>query len=143
MNPPTAALEQPAAAPRITLWKRVLDSRFMPPVLITLILLVGNASFGILEGYQKTLLAIVASIVTEMVLGRIFLRRWPHPASAYITGISAGILLRSPAYWPFALCAASPSLQSMCCASAEGTSGIPRISAFALCCSSHRLRWRD
>ena len=106
MNPPTAALEQSAAPPPITMWKRVLDSRFMPPVLITLILLVGNASFGILEGYQKTLLAIVASIVTEMVLGRIFLRRWPHPASAYITGISAGILLRSPAYWPYALCAA-------------------------------------
>jgi Na+-transporting NADH:ubiquinone oxidoreductase subunit NqrB len=41
-----------------------------------------------------------------MLLGRIFLHKWLHPASAYITGISVGILLRSPAYWPFALCAA-------------------------------------
>jgi Na+-transporting NADH:ubiquinone oxidoreductase subunit NqrB len=41
-----------------------------------------------------------------MILGRIFLHMWPHPSSAYITGISVGILLRSPAYWTYALCAA-------------------------------------
>ena len=29
-----------------------------------------------------------------------------HPASAYITGISVGILVRSPAFWPYALCSA-------------------------------------
>lgn len=39
-----------------------------------------------------------------MVLGRIFIGKWPHPVSAYITGISVGILLRSPAFWPFVLC---------------------------------------
>jgi enediyne biosynthesis protein E5 len=106
MTRPAAPVSQSAASPRPALWKRVLDSRFTPPAFITLILLVGNLSFGILESYQKTLLAIVTAIVTEMALGRIFLGKWPHPASAYITGISVGILLRSPAYWPYALCAA-------------------------------------
>jgi enediyne biosynthesis protein E5 len=105
MTPPATSLPQSATAPPPALWKRVLDSRFAPPVFITLILLVGNLSFGILESYQKTLLAIVTAIVAEMALGRIFLGKWPHPASAYITGISVGILLRSPAYWPYALCA--------------------------------------
>jgi Na+-transporting NADH:ubiquinone oxidoreductase subunit NqrB len=104
MNSPAVAA--PHAAPPQALWKRVLDSRFAPPVFITLILLVGNLSFGILESYQKTLLAIVTSITDELILGRIFLKKWPHPASAYITGISVGILLRSPAYWTYALCAA-------------------------------------
>jgi hypothetical protein len=33
-------------------------------------------------------------------------RKWPHLASAYITGISVGILLRSPVFWPYALCSA-------------------------------------
>jgi enediyne biosynthesis protein E5 len=99
-------VQSPAAPPRPALWKRVLDSRFTPPVFITLILLIGNLSFGILESYQKTLLAIVTAMVTEMLLGRIFIGKWPHPASAYITGISVGILLRSPAFWPYALCAA-------------------------------------
>ena len=63
-------------------------------------------SFGILESYPKTLLAIVTSIALELVLGRIFFHKWVHPASAYISGISVGILVRSPAFWPYALCAA-------------------------------------
>ena len=84
----------------------ILDSRYLPPAFITCILLAGNISFGMLESYQKTLLAIATSIVTEMVLGRMLLGKWPHPASAYITGISVGILIRSPAFWPYALCSA-------------------------------------
>jgi Na+-transporting NADH:ubiquinone oxidoreductase subunit NqrB len=104
MNSP--AVVTPRTAPPQPLWKRVLDSRFMPPIFITLILLVGNFSFGILESYTRTLLAILTSITGELILGRIFLKKWPHPASAYITGISVGILLRSPAYWTYALCAA-------------------------------------
>ena len=31
---------------------------------------------------------------------------WPHLASAYISGISVGMLVRSPEFWPYALCAA-------------------------------------
>ncbi len=83
-----------------------LDSRYIAPAFITCILLVGHLSFGILESYPKTLLAIVTSIALELVLGRIFLHKWLNPASAYISGISVGILVRSPAYWPYALCAA-------------------------------------
>lgn len=79
---------------------------FLPPIFITLILLIGNFSFGILESYSKTLLAIATAVGMEMALGRTLLRKWPHPASAYITGISVGILLRSPAFWPYALCSA-------------------------------------
>ena len=81
-----------------------LENRFVPPIFITSILLVGHFSFGILESYQKTLLAIVTSIIAELILGRIFLKQWPHLASAYISGISVGILVRSPAFWPYVLC---------------------------------------
>jgi Na+-translocating ferredoxin:NAD+ oxidoreductase RnfD subunit len=89
-------------------WKRrlSLDNRYLAPAFITCILLAGHLSFGILESYPKTLLAIATSILVEMVLGRIFLGKWPHPASAYVSGISVGILVRSPAYWPYALCSA-------------------------------------
>jgi Na+-translocating ferredoxin:NAD+ oxidoreductase RnfD subunit len=83
-----------------------LDNRYVAPAFITCILLAGHLSFGILESYPKTLLAIVTSIALELTLGRIFLHKWLNPASAYITGISVGILVRSPAYWPYALCAA-------------------------------------
>jgi Na+-translocating ferredoxin:NAD+ oxidoreductase RnfD subunit len=87
-------------------WKSFLslENRFVPPIFITLILLVGHLTFGILESYERTLLAIVVSMLAELMLGRIFLGKWPHLASAYITGISVGILVRSPAFWPYALC---------------------------------------
>src|SRR5271165_3539528 len=102
----TASLTPPPAAP--ARWKQFisLDNRYIAPIFITCILLVGHLSFGILESYQRTLLAIAVSIVTELALGRIFFHKWVHPASAYISGISVGILLRSPAFWPYALCAA-------------------------------------
>lgn len=89
-------------------WKRwlSLDNRYLAPALITCILVAGHLSFGILESWQMTLTAIATAILVEIVLGRFFYGQWPHPASAYISGISVGILIRSPALWPYALCAA-------------------------------------
>ncbi len=81
-----------------------LDNRFLPPALITGILLGGHLSYGILESYDRTLLAIVTSLLAEAVLGRLTYGRWPHLASAYITGISVGILIRSPFVWPYVAC---------------------------------------
>jgi enediyne biosynthesis protein E5 len=88
-------------------WKRFfsLDNRYIAPLFITCILIAGHLSFGILESYKKTGIAIVASILTELLLARIFMGKWPNIASAYITGISVGILVRSPAFWPYVLCA--------------------------------------
>ncbi len=83
-----------------------IDTRFIAPILITLILLVGQVSFGILESYPQTLTAIAVCILTEIVLSYVVVGKFPHLASAYISGISAGILIRSPEFWPFALCAA-------------------------------------
>ncbi len=107
MSTQTVSVPAPPSAPASTGWRRhfTLDNRFVPPLFITAILLIGNLSFGILESYKKTLLAIAAAIATELILGRIFTGKWPHLASAYISGISVGILLRSPAFWPYALCA--------------------------------------
>ncbi len=80
-----------------------LDNRYVPPLFITLILLVGQISFGMLESYKKTLLAIGTAVLAELILSRIFTGKWPHLASAYISGISVGILVRSPGL--LALCA--------------------------------------
>ena len=82
-----------------------LDNRYLPPLLITCILLTGHLSFGILESPVRTGLAIATALVAELALGRITYGVWVHPASAYITGISVGILLRSPFLWPYFLCA--------------------------------------
>jgi Na+-translocating ferredoxin:NAD+ oxidoreductase RnfD subunit len=92
--------------PPVTWWQLFgPENRYLAPIFISCILLAGQLSFGILESYKKTLLAIATSIAAELILGKFFYGKWPHPASAYISGISVGILVRSPAYWPYVLCA--------------------------------------
>jgi enediyne biosynthesis protein E5 len=97
---------QPIGAAAVETTKRQklgFNNRYIAPIFITLILVVGHLGYGILEGYEKTGVAIVGAVVAELILGRIFFGKWLNLASAYITGISCGILLRSPALWPFAL----------------------------------------
>ena len=79
-------------------------SRYYPPLLITGILISAHLSFGILEGYSRTATAILVAIGAELIMGRLTYGKWPHPASAYITGISVGILVRSPFLWAYVLC---------------------------------------
>lgn len=100
------AIDSPASTARDSWAGRffTVQNRFIPPIFITATLLMGHFSFGILESWTKTLLAIGSSIAAELILGRTMTGKWPHLASAYITGISVGILLRSPAFWPYALC---------------------------------------
>ncbi len=82
------------------------DKRYLAPVLVTLVLIGGQIAFGFLESWSRTALAIGTSILLEMIYGRLFLGTWPHLASAYVSGISVGMLVRSPDYWPYAVCSA-------------------------------------
>jgi enediyne biosynthesis protein E5 len=83
-----------------------LDKRYLAPILVTVVLVVGQLTFGFLESWSRTALAILTAIATELVLTRLFTGAWPHLASSYISGISVGMLIRSPAFWPYALCSA-------------------------------------
>ena len=98
----TAAARQPSALGRFF----SIENRYLAPMLITSILLVSQLSFGLLESFSRTALAISTSILFELVLGRLFWGRFPNLASAYITGISVGILIRSPDFWPYLFCSA-------------------------------------
>ena len=100
---------------------RQIDGRYHAPVFITVILVGAQVYYGVLENYSvpwlgtltggwitsfsPTFMAILAAIGAEMVLGRLAYGKWINPASAYISGISAGILIKSPELWPFVLCA--------------------------------------
>lgn len=83
-----------------------IDKRYLAPILVTMVLIVGQVTFGFLESWTRTALAISTAIGVELLLARIFTGTWPHLASAYISGISVGMLVRSPAIWPYALCSA-------------------------------------
>jgi enediyne biosynthesis protein E5 len=79
--------------------------RYAPPLLITLILVIGHFAFGILESYRTILLAITCSLLTEMTLSLLMTGKVKNLSSAYITGISVSILIRSTFLWPFAITA--------------------------------------
>jgi hypothetical protein len=81
-----------------------LDNRYLPPLLITAILIAAHLSFGILESYERTGVAIATAIGAELIMSRLTYGAWANPVSAYITGISVGILVRSPFMWPYVLC---------------------------------------
>lgn len=107
----------------VVVWRNLVlrDVRFHAPLLVTTILTMGDAAFNFLENhpapawiasathgavmeYSPTFVAIVVTIVAEIALGRFFWGKWPHLASAYISGISVGILIKSSSLWPFVLC---------------------------------------
>jgi Na+-transporting NADH:ubiquinone oxidoreductase subunit NqrB len=102
MSVETIAQAGPAAPRR----RFRLDQRYFAPLLITCILLGGQVTFGFLESWSRTFLAIATAMLVELVTVRALYGKWPHLASAYVSGISVGILVRSPAFWPYALCAA-------------------------------------
>ena len=83
-----------------------IDKRYLAPILVTVVLVLGQVTFGFLESWSRTALAIATAIAIELVLARVFSGAWPHLASSYISGISVGMLVRSPAMWPYALCSA-------------------------------------
>ncbi len=92
----TATLKKPAFE---------FPKAYIGPLLISGILLAAHLSFGILDSYWKLATAIGVSFLTEAVLYYLMFGKTRNMASAYVSGISAGILVRSPMVWPFALCA--------------------------------------
>ena len=105
MSQTSSAIAAQPAQPMTLKWFFSPENRYLAPMFITCILVVGHLSFGILESWKKTGIAIVASLLTELILSRVFVGKWPILASAYISGISVGILVRSPAFWPYVVCA--------------------------------------
>lgn len=95
------------ATPSMTLRARLraaqIDPRYLSSGLITLILVLGQQYVGILHGLSQLFASIGVCIAMELVSGRLLRGQWINPASAYITGISVGILLRSLYVWPYAI----------------------------------------
>ena len=104
-------------------WRRVVqaDPRLQAPLLITAILALSDTSFHVLENhpappwlvewsngailaYSPTFFTMAVTMLTELLVGRFVWGKWPNLTSAYISGISAGILIKSSALWPFVLC---------------------------------------
>jgi len=79
--------------------------QYVPPAFLTLLLLIGQLSFGVLDSYLYVVVSIVAALLTEIILSKIYFGKWKSLSSAYISGISVGILIRSVSIWPYIITA--------------------------------------
>jgi len=82
-----------------------MDPRYPVSFLITLILVLGEARYGILGGYDRLVATLGVCTATELALSRWLRGHVANLASAYITGISLALLIkpRADLLWPFAL----------------------------------------
>lgn len=93
----------PLAAPRPRTWLSALPAKYYSTILITLILVVGQFTGGIVGGFERMAVALGVSLVAEVVLSRLLRGVWPSLLSAYISGNSVAILTK-PApglLWPY------------------------------------------
>src|SRR5438445_3066379 len=89
------------------LWTRLgqLDPRYLVSFLITLVLVLGEARYGILGGYDRLAVALGVCVAPELALWRWVGGSFAHPQSAHNTRISLPLVLqpRLDLLWPFAL----------------------------------------
>ena len=83
-----------------------LFQRYMGPVFISVILIVGHLSFGILEGFENVIITLLSCIIIDLGVGRLYTGKWKNLSSAYISGNSVIILVRSTLLWPYIVTAA-------------------------------------
>src|SRR5438046_662766 len=100
-------MASPSLVASRALWARLggLDPRYPVSFLITLILVLGEARYGILGGYDRLATALGVCVATELALSWWLRGGFANVASAYITGISLALLIkpRADLLWPFAL----------------------------------------
>src|ERR1051326_3381280 len=96
-------MSSPSLTASRALWARLgaLDPRYPVSFLITLILVLGEARYGILGGYDRRVTAPGVAMATELGLSRLVRGRFANVASAYFTGISLALLIkpRATASW--------------------------------------------
>jgi len=82
-----------------------IDPKYLIVFLITLVLVVGEARYSILGGYNRLATALGICVATEVFLSWFLRGRIVNISSAYITGISLALLIKPQAniLWPFAL----------------------------------------
>jgi Na+-translocating ferredoxin:NAD+ oxidoreductase RnfD subunit len=82
-----------------------IDPKYLIVFLITLVLVVGEARYSILGGYNRLATTLGICVATEVFLSWFLRGRVVNISSAYITGISLALLTKPQAniLWPFAL----------------------------------------
>ena len=86
-------------------WRAAVKPPHLFSALITVLLVIGQYRFQILDSYSVLTVALGTAIVAELALSRWLRGTWPSVLSAYISGNSIAILTKPQAgiLWPFLL----------------------------------------
>ncbi|NWO15085.1 RnfABCDGE type electron transport complex subunit D [Virgibacillus sp.] len=88
----------------ITSWSDYkLDPRFLIILFLGLFIISGQTYLNFEQGLENVIVAIATTVITEMILGRIILKKWVKPISALITGMGLSLLISSTLLWPYFL----------------------------------------
>ncbi|MBI5433549.1 MAG: RnfABCDGE type electron transport complex subunit D [Planctomycetes bacterium] len=84
-----------------SVWSRIKPTHLLAG-LNSLILIVAQWQFSILEGYSILMIAVAAAIACEIVASLIVREQFPNILNAYISGVSTTLLTRpaAGAWWP-------------------------------------------
>lgn len=82
---------------------RWYEPRYLSTGFQTLIVIVGQVWLNLLPSWGQFATALIFAMAAESILSRLYHGKWPNLISAYMTGVSIGILVRSPAWWPYAV----------------------------------------
>src|SRR5881409_1767969 len=100
-------MSSPSLAASRSLWVRLgrMDPRYPVSFLITLILVLGEARYGILGGYERLVIALGVCVATELALSRLLQGSFANVQNTYITNINLALLIKpqTDLLWPFAL----------------------------------------
>jgi hypothetical protein len=93
-----------AAVPRRRFSLPALPAKYYSVTLITVILVVGQFTGGIVGGFEILATCLGLSMAAELLLGRYLRGAWPSLLSAYISGNSVAILTKpsGDVLWPYA-----------------------------------------
>ncbi|TFH64861.1 MAG: hypothetical protein E4G90_07275 [Gemmatimonadales bacterium] len=82
-----------------------LDPKQFIIVLITLVLVVGEAKYSVLGGYERLAMTLGVCVATELGMSWFLRGKMPSLQSAYVSGISLALLIKPQGHllWPFAL----------------------------------------
>lgn len=95
----------PVAAPAARRWSLPsLPAKYYSATLITLVLVVGQMTSGIVGGFEIMATCLGLSLAAELAFGRLLRGAWPSLLSAYISGNSVAILTKPSGelLWPYA-----------------------------------------
>lgn len=95
----------PVAAPAARRWSLpTLPAKYYSATLITLVLVVGQMTSGIVGGFEIMATCLGLSLAAELAFGRLLRGAWPSLLSAYISGNSVAILTKPSGelLWPYA-----------------------------------------